>query len=377
LADANFSFAPILASSGPSSAFADGHRPLLRDDQRPLYPGEDNGQKVAIIGAGPSGISCAIYLRRLGYAVTLFEKRPIPGGLNSFGVAEYKMDQKTSLQELQLLFQMGCNLVTNTEIGRDIMPGSLRNEFDAIYIGAGLATSRKLLIPGENLPGVWDALSFIERIKSHEDSLTTANAVTVVIGGGNTAIDAAIHSRRLGTGEVLIAYRGEREDMGAYESEIRLAQSHGVQFKFNLTPTRILGHDRVNGIEFMPTKVKDKSIGPSRGTFVMSCDRVIQAIGQHKNRTWQECLDLRLNDNGTLQVNPATLETSQSFIFAGGDAINGGKEVVQAVADGKRAAWNIHLKFHPGAIPDDADRYWVSTIEEIAPQPLPSYELTL
>jgi dihydropyrimidine dehydrogenase (NAD+) subunit PreT len=134
--------------------------------ERPFAPGPDNGLRVAVIGAGPAGLSCATYLRRLGFAVSLFEKRELAGGLNTYGVAEYKMDQKTSLDEVRWLFSMGCDIVQNKEIGVDLPVEKLMKDFDAVFLGIGLGGTHHLGIPGENLKGVYDALTFIEKVKA-------------------------------------------------------------------------------------------------------------------------------------------------------------------------------------------------------------------
>jgi glutamate synthase (NADPH/NADH) small chain len=329
----------------------------------PFEPGEDNGKRVAVVGAGPAGVACAVYLRRLGYAVSLFEKRKIPGGLNTFGVAEYKMDEKTSLEELGLLFKLGCDVVTGKEIGKDLDPNKLLKDFDAVFLGAGLAKSRGLGIPGEKLSGVVDALTFIERVKNHDDKLLGESSVTVVIGGGNTAIDACTQSSRTGAEKVVLAYRRGREDMSAYDFEIELAKIDGASLLMNAAPKRILGKKKVEGVEFARTKTVKGKLVEEKRTFVVACDRVITAIGQEKGGRLAELFGARLNENGTIFVDAKTLQTSKKHVFAGGDAVNGGKEVVNAAADGKRAAWGIHTTLHPGANPSEDDAYWVSTIE--------------
>ena len=334
-----------------------------RSGELPFEPGEDNGKRVAVVGAGPAGVACAVYLRRLGYAVSIFEKRPLPGGLNTFGVAEYKMDEKTSLEELHLLFRLGCDVVTGKEIGKDLKADQLLKDFDAVFLGVGLAKAKDLGIPGENLPGVMDALSFIERVKNHDRKVLDSSAVTVVIGGGNTAIDAATQSKRTGAGEVILAYRRGREDMSAYDFEVDLAKTDGAVLLMNAAPVRVLGKKKVEGVEFVRTKTVKGKLVEIKDTFVVKCDRVIKAIGQEKDKGIAGLFGVKLNDNGTVKVEPKTLATSNRNIFAGGDLINGGKEVVNAAADGKRAAWGIHTTLHPGAKPDGDNAYWVSTID--------------
>ena len=333
-------------------------------DELPFEPGEDNGKRVAVVGAGPAGVSCAVYLRRLGYAVTIFEKRKLPGGLNTFGVAEYKMDGKTSLEELRMLFRLGCSVVTGKEIGKDLKADKILSDFDAVFLGAGLASTRGLGIPGADLPGVVDALSFIERVKSHDPKVLGSSASTVVIGGGNTAIDAVTQSCRTGAGKVTLAYRRGAADMSAYDFEVELAKTDGATIVLNAAPVRVVGKKKVEGVEFAPTStVKGKLVEDLKSTFVIPCDRVIAAIGQVKNKSLPALFGAKLNDDGTIAVDAKTLRTSKAKVFAGGDAVNGGKEVVNAAADGKRAAWGIHQALHPGAKPDENSSYWVSTID--------------
>lgn len=332
-------------------------------DELPFEPGEDNGKRVAVVGAGPAGVACAVYLRRLGYAVTIFEKRKLPGGLNTFGVAEYKMDSKTSLAELKMLFRLGCSVVTGREIGKDLQAGKILKDFDAVFLGAGLSQTRALGVPGADLPGVVDALSFIERVKSHDPKTVGASASTVVIGGGNTAIDAVTQSRRTGTAKVALAYRRGAADMSAYDFEVALAKADGAVIVLNAAPVRVVGKKKVEGVEFAETKTVKGKLVETKKTFVLPCDRVIAAIGQEKNKSLPSLFGAKLNENGTIAVNAKTLRTSHPKVFAGGDAVNGGKEVVNAAADGKRGAWGIHLSLHPGAKPGPEHEYWVSTIE--------------
>lgn len=333
-------------------------------DELPFEPGDDNGKRVAVVGAGPAGVACAVYLRRLGYAVTLFEKRKLPGGLNTFGVAEYKMDSKTSLDELRLLFRLGCSVVTGKEIGKDLKADKILADFDAVFLGVGLARTRSLGIPGEDLPGVVDALSFIEKVKGRDAKIVGASESTVVIGGGNTAIDACTQSKRTGTPGVTLAYRRAHEDMSAYDFEVALAKTDGVSFLTNVAPVRVIGKTRVMGVEFAPTKtVGGRLVEDMKKKFTVPCDRVIKAIGQEKDRSLPALFGVELESDGRVRADAKTLRTSKAKVFAGGDAINGGKEVVNAAADGKRAAWGIHIALFPGAEPGPEHEYWVSTIE--------------
>ena len=321
------------------------------EGELPFAPGPANGLSVAVVGAGPAGVSAATYLRRLGFAVTLFEKRPLPGGLNTFGVAEYKMDRRTSLAELRLLFRLGCAVVTGRQVGKDLAAAKLLADFDAVFLGVGLARTRSLGIPGEDLPGVMDALSFIERVKAGQ---ARGGGRVVVIGGGNTAIDAATQSVRTGAARVTLAYRRAFKDMPAYDFEVALARTDGVSLMMNARPRRVLGRDKVEGVEFARTK--------GGGLLTLECDRVIKAIGQEKERTLPQAFGVRLNDDGTIATDSDTMRTSRRRVFAGGDAVTGGKEVVNAAADGKRAAWAIHRALRPRAAAPEGSAYWIKTL---------------
>lgn len=331
-------------------------------DELPFEAGEDTGKRVAVVGAGPAGVACAVYLRRLGHAVTIFEKRKIPGGLNTFGVAEYKMDGKTSLEELRLLFRLGCAVKTGIAVDA-VLAGKILKDFDVVFLGVGLSGTKGLGIPGENLPGVVDALSFIERVKAHDKKVLDSSAATVVIGGGNTAIDAVTQSRRTGAAKVILAYRRGAEDMSAYDFEVALARGDGAELLLNAAPKRILGKKKVEGVEFARTKTVKGKLVEEKKTFIVPCDRVIKAIGQQKDKSVGALFGVALNDDGTIKVDAKTLRSTQPKVFAGGDMVNGGKEVVNAAADGKRAAWGIHQALIPGAKPDADSEYWVSTID--------------
>ena len=323
---------------------------VYAEGRLPFAPGPDNEKRVAIVGAGPAGVSCAVYLRLLGFRVTLFEKRPLPGGLNTYGVAEYKMTPKTALAELEFLFQLGCELATEKTVGADIPASNLIHDFDAIFIGIGLSATHRLRVPGENLPGVWDALSFIEAVKARHGKGVPKSAATVVIGGGNTAVDAATQSLRAKTPRVVIAYRRGQEKMSAYRFEIDLARRDGAVIMTDAVVRRILGKKKVEGVEFTDHRV-------------VSCDRVITAIGQTKHYALAKTFGLEQHNDGRIKVDAATMATTRRGIFAGGDAVNGGKEVVNAAADGKKAAWGIHQTLFPGRCAPEGNAYWISTID--------------
>jgi len=341
-------------------------------DLEPFKPGPDNGFSVAVVGGGPAGLACASYLRRLGYAVTVFERDKNLGGLNTHGIAEYKMTSKVSADEVKRILVLGVSVKSGVEIGRDLAPEDLLTGFDAVFLGIGLGETKRLGIPGEALRGVWDALSFIRHVKSRDLKPLGQSACTVIIGGGNTAIDAATQAKRTGAKRVVLAYRRGEEDMSAYEFERALARTDGVEFLLNAAPVRVLGRKHVEGVEFARTVVKSGKVVEVRGgRHAIECDRVIKAVGQAKQISVAKALGVELTKDGRIAVDARTLRSSHSKVFAGGDAISGGKEVVNAAADGKRAAYGIERTLRPGAPLPPGNDYWVSTIDgrQVAPIP--------
>jgi glutamate synthase (NADPH/NADH) small chain len=226
--------------------------------------GPTTGKRVAVVGAGPAGLACARDLRRNGHAVTVFEAKPQPGGLNTYGIAEYKLKADVALAEVQDILDLGVELKTGVTV---TSVEKLLAEFDAVFVGIGLGGTKRLGIPGEELPGVIDALTFIEHLKTHPYRATPVGRQVVVIGGGNTAIDAVTQAKRLGAASSTIVYRRGEADMPAYDYEYELAKQDGCGFRFNATPRRIVGNGAVRGLEL--------STGET-----IPCDMVIVAIGQ-------------------------------------------------------------------------------------------------
>jgi glutamate synthase (NADPH/NADH) small chain len=299
--------------------------------------------RVAVVGAGPAGLSCAAELVRRGHHAVVFEAAPQAGGLNTYGVAEYKMTPAFALREVAWVRELGVEIRTGVTVGKDISLAELERDYAAIFIGVGLGRVAALRIPGEELPGVFDALDFIAVLKTDRAaaSAKVSGKRIVVIGGGNTAIDAATQSARLGAAEVTIVYRRRRDEMPAYQHEQELARHDGARFLFESAPEHIDGVGRVEGIRLK----KMKSVGEGRAArlepilgsdFRVACDLVIRANGQ----TAQEALLLSLPGVKLRKNRPLVdenMQTSNPRYFAGGDCISGGQEVVNAVAEGKRA----------------------------------------
>lgn len=309
-----------------------------------------SGKRVAIIGGGPAGLGCAAELALLGHSPVVFEQKPQAGGLNTYGIAYYKMPPQVSLDEVEMIKSLGVEFRCGVEVGKDVSIRQLEKEFDAIFLGIGLSGSPKLGIPGEDLPEVVDALHFIEQIHSQPLHTVAVGARVAVIGGGNTAIDAATQAKRLGAHQVVIIYRRTREDLSAYEFEQELAKVDGVQFLFNVVPLEVLTTDagHVTNLVLARTSSANGKVEILPGTeFAQPFDMIIKAIGEQKQTTLLKKLfpKLELDSHGVVVRNADTGQTNLPKVFTGGDCANGGREVVNAVAEGKKAARGIHAFF--------------------------------
>lgn len=303
-------------------------------NNKPLFsPGDDNGKKIAVIGGGPGGIACACELRTLGYTVDIYEAKEKPSGLTVYGIAPYKITNEEVLDEVKYLQdQLGFGIKYNSPISTKEQISSLENDYDAIFIGVGLGSTAYRNIPGEDKEGVIGAVEFIEQLRMQHANAKVGNKV-VVLGGGNTAMDAASESARMGAENVILAYRGTKDKMGAYSFEYDLAKSAGVKGMFNVSPKEILGNGSVTGIV----------LSGASGDITIDCDMVIKATGQAKQAPFYAMINgLELDSSTRIKVNPDTCQTTNPKYFAGGDAINGGAEVVNAAHDGKLAALGIH-----------------------------------
>jgi dihydropyrimidine dehydrogenase (NAD+) subunit PreT len=300
--------------------------------------------KIACVGAGPASLACAAELRLRGFSVTVFDGRAIPGGLNTYGVAEYKLRPADSLREIEMIRSLGVEFRFGREINSEAALADLEKEFRILFIGTGLGAMHKLNIPGENLSGVVSALEFIEGYKT-QGKLTVGRRV-VVVGAGNTAIDAARAALRLGAEEVHLVYRRDERHMPAFSFEYEQAKQEGVRFHWWTLPVAIRASEesgKLAGVECV--RVEPKSQGPltklPNSGFVLACEMLIPAVGQSSLLEFlQTCRSIRL-ENGCVHVDRVTGRTSNPRYFAGGDCVNGGREVVDAVADGKRAALAI------------------------------------
>jgi len=310
-------------------------------------PAKKSGKKVAVVGAGPAGLGCAAELARLGHRVTIFEKQSQPGGLNTYGIAYYKMKPEVSLAEVELVKSLGVELRCGVEIGRDIPVAQLEKDFAAIFLGIGLGDAQRLRIPGEDLAEVRDALAFIEQLRTEPIDRVPVGRAVAVIGCGNTAIDAATQALRLGADSATVIYRRGEDDMSAYEFEYELAKADGAEFLFHTAPVEVLAADgHVCGLRLVHTFVNaaGKAEPVPNSEFTEAFDLVLMAVGQEKQAALLKQLfpALALDPRGAVHHDTLTGQTNIPHLFTGGDCANGGREVVNAVGEGKKAAHGIH-----------------------------------
>ncbi|MBK7338714.1 MAG: NAD(P)-dependent oxidoreductase [Saprospirales bacterium] len=312
---------------------------------KPLYQkGASNGKKVAVIGAGPAGISCACELSLLGYAVDIYEARERPSGLTVHGTAPYKITNEEVLAEIDYLKnQFGFSIAYNTPIATEQQIRDLEARYDAIFLGVGIGPTASLHLKGEDLDNVIGAVEFVESLRMNKHRHLVPRTV-VVLGGGNTAMDAASESARMGAEQVYLAYRRSKEEMGAYPFEYDLAIGAGVKSLFNAAPKEILGTDKAIGVRFVKTTLENGKLVEAPGSeFVLECDLVIRATGQAKMASLLQLIEgLALDAFKRIVVNQTTYQTGNPKYFAGGDAVNGGAEVVNGAFEGKQAASGIH-----------------------------------
>jgi len=325
----------------------------LANSKQIFTQGEANGKSVGVVGSGPAGLSCATYLARLGYDVTVYERREKAGGLDTYGMAEYKMSQAVSLAEVEHIERLGVKFLTNTEIvGQDAAEAGvsktaihstlrfkeLSDAHDAIFLATGLGKTNHLNISGEDLDGVIDALAFIEQVKTRDWKSIPLGQTVVVVGAGNTAVDALTQAKRLGGARVIMVYRRTEKDAPAYEYEIELAKKDGIEFVWQATPVEIIADNTSGRVALLRC---EKTDGSGR-VFDIPCDMVIKAVGQQKMRGFFESVaGVDVDEKGRVVINDQ-MQTSDPKIFAGGDCANGGAEAVDAAQMGKLAAMGIH-----------------------------------
>lgn len=320
-----------------------GGQPFIR---KPL-----TGRKVAIVGAGPAGLACAHRLALHGHDVVLFDKHDLAGGLNEYGVAAYKLADDFAQKEVDFLFDIGgISFVGGKTLGTDFTLGDLQRDYDAVFLSLGLAGVRQLEMEGEALEGVQDAVSFIKMLRSNNKKDVPVGRRVVVIGGGNTAIDAAVQARRLGAEEVTLVYRRGAENMSATVVEREWAQTNGVTVRLWAAPTQIVQEGGVlAGVEFAKGYINSdgKSEYNVEDTFFVPADMLLKAVGQvfHHDPISGEDIEIR---NGRIVVD-THYRTSMRGIYAGGDCTVGEDLTVAAVRDGRDAAEAINIALQKDA----------------------------
>jgi dihydropyrimidine dehydrogenase (NAD+) subunit PreT len=304
-------------------------------------------RRVTVIGAGPAGLACAAELARLGHAVTVVDARPEVGGLVRFAIAPYRLDRDPLPAEAARLARGGVRFRLGYAVDSKARLRALARSADAVFLGLGLGKDTTVGYPGDALPGVWDSLPFIEAIKLHQPPPVGERAV--VIGGGNTAIDVAREALRLGAREVTMVYRRSEAEMPAYRHEVVEARAEGVTFRFLTDPVRFLGTHRLEAIECRGMRLgsPDRSGRPRpepvpESEFTIAADVAVKALGQARRTDFLSWIPGLQTDGGLVAVDPTTGQTSVPKYFAGGDAVNGGATVVEAVRHGKIAALGIH-----------------------------------
>jgi formate dehydrogenase major subunit len=307
-------------------------------------------KKVAIIGAGPSGLSAANDLARLGYAVTIYESFPIPGGMLNVGIPPYRLSREAVRQAIEEVRRLGVEIITDTPVGKELTLENLRKEYDAVYIAAGAHKAEKLGIPGEDLKGVIHGVTFMQRVNLEEKP--EIGERVAVVGGGNTAMDTARSSLRLGAKEVFILYRRTREEMPVDPRELEQVEDEGIKIHYLTSPIQILSMDgeRVSGIRCIRNRLGEpeedgrrRPIPIDGSEFNLDIDLLIPAVSQSPDISFlPEEIGLEISKWDRLKVNPETFETNVPGIFAGGDFVTGPRDVIRVIADGRKAALFIH-----------------------------------
>jgi glutamate synthase (NADPH/NADH) small chain len=305
-----------------------------------------NGRRIVVLGAGPAGLACAGELAARGYAVTVYDERHEVGGLVRYAIAPYRQLADPLPAEQRALETLGVRFALGTAIpGADVL-SALTDDADAVFLGVGMGADADIPYPGQDLPGVWESLRFIEALKT--GSPPDVGERVVVIGGGNTAVDVAREARRLGANDVTLLYRRTRAEMPAYAFEVDEAEAEGVRFQWLASPRRFLGRWHLEGVECDQMILGDPDSGGRRtpvpvpdSAFVLQADTAVKAIGQQPRDELASWIPGITFERGLLKVDLETGQTDNPKFFAGGDVANGGASVVEAVAAAKRAARGI------------------------------------
>ncbi|MGY0692366.1 NAD(P)-dependent oxidoreductase [Virgibacillus sp. FSP13] len=326
----------------------------IKNEQVLFKAGKKNGKKIAIVGSGPAGLSAAREFGRLGYDVTIFESKGEAGGLDTHGIVPFRLPKDIALWEVEQVESLGVKIRTNTEVGKDIFAEDLVHDYDAVILAAGMSKVPNLGIEGEDLAGIYDAIDLVEETKNGNYSAEFNGKRVAVIGAGNTAIDGATTSVRLGADNVKILYRRTEAEMSAYDFEYEFAKQDGVEFRWLVAPKRLIGDDsgHLRQMECVRMELQEAGSDGRRrpveikgSEFLIDVDIVVKAIGQTRHQQLIDEFGLE-HRGGVVKVDNETFLTSQPKVYAAGDVIFGkgiGEAmVVSAAQQGKETAYAIH-----------------------------------
>jgi NADPH-dependent glutamate synthase beta subunit-like oxidoreductase/NAD-dependent dihydropyrimidine dehydrogenase PreA subunit len=308
---------------------------------------KETGHKVAVIGAGPAGLTAAFYLRKKGHHVTIFEARSKPGGMMRYGIPDYRLPEKVLKKEINQVLNLGIELKTDKKWGKDFNLNQLKKDgFEAIFIAVGLQLSRRIEMEGSESKDVFWGVDFLMDVNQGKEF--SFKEKVLVVGGGNVAVDAARVAKRLGAKEVLLLYRRSRSEMPAIKSEVDEAEREGIKFHFLIAPIKVITNNgRLTGLQCIRMELAEldesgrRSPIPVKGSnFEIEADQIIMAIGQSMDK--KEILEeLEYSNQMTISVDPVTLKTKLDGVFAGGDVAKGPTSVIEAIEAGRRAASSI------------------------------------
>ena len=315
---------------------------------------EEYAEHIAVIGAGPAGMSCAYYLANMGYPVTVFEKNPVPGGMLTLGIPNFRLEKDVVNAEIEVLREMGVEFKCGVEVGKDVTLDELRAQgYKGFFLGIGAQKSSALRIPGEELEGVFGGVEFMREVNL--GSKPAIGDKVAVIGGGNVAMDVCRTAVRLGAKETYVVYRRSEDEMPADKMEVAEAKEEGVKFLFLNAPAEIIGEDgkvkalKVEVMELGEPDEKGRRKPVGTGKFeTIEVSAVIGAIGQKVDLGGIAPEGMTFNKNGTIIADAVTLQTSQPDVFVGGDVYTGPKFAIDAIAAGREAAISLHRYVHPG-----------------------------
>lgn len=328
----------------------------IRNEQVLFQKGQSNGKKVAIVGGGPAGLSAARELALLGFHVTIFEAEQEAGGLNTYGIVSFRLPKSVSFWEVEQVKSLDVEIRTNTRVGVDISVDDILSQYDGVILAIGMASVPMLGIDGEDLNGVYDAIDFVKETKTNSITDKFKGKNVVVIGAGNTAIDGATCSIRLGAENVKILYRRTQEEMTAYDFEYEFAKQDGVEFRWLTAPSKIIGNEKgeVTAIECIRMELgapgadgRRRPVKVEGSEHILQVDAVIKAIGQMRYTNLIEQFGL-IHDGGVVKIDKHTHQTSNEKVYACGDVIFGKGQgeamVVTAAEQGKLTAYALYEK---------------------------------